>query len=207
LPKWVPTVDTDDEQQAPSKATKKNATAPSKTTKTAGIKPKNTLAAVATVNNTDTAPVEHKAVDKEDANDAAMTSDGEFVEEEFRNKPGQWLPYSNLKYAPGKAISLMTQTPPVQDILRKAMVLANADLIFVKAFPTDGERNKFSRDATRAAAVLLDEPGHIVQRIDFDTGYLSMLSKIVSVPSYALRLFSNDYCSATGGCSPQSVSS
>jgi hypothetical protein len=64
--------------------------------------------------------------------------------------------------------------------------------MFVKSFPTDGELNKFSRDATRAAAVLLDEPGHVVQRIDFDTGYLSMLSKIVSVPSYALRLFSND---------------
>ena len=116
-----------------------------------------------------------------------MTSEGEFVQDEFRDKPGQWLPYSNLKYTPGKTISLLTQTDPIQDILRKAMALANADLIFVQGFPADGERNKFSRDATRAAAVLLDgERGHVVQRIDSDTGYLSMLSKIVIVPSCAL---------------------
>ena len=177
---------------APSKVTK-NATVPSKATKTTGTKPKNTLTALATVSNTDTAPiasnpgVERKALKKEAANDAAMTSEGEFVQDEFKNKPGQWLPYSNLRYTPGKTISLLTQTDPIQDILRKAMALANADLIFVQGFPADGERNKFSRDATRAAAVLLDgERGHVVQRIDGDTGYLSMLSKIVIVPSCTL---------------------
>ena len=80
------------------------------------------------------------------------------------------------------------------------MELGNAYLIFIDAFPSDGNCTEMSRDSTCAAAEFLGL-SEVVTRIDCDLGYLKLLSKLVCCN----RVYAAMTNVSTDGCSLQSV--
>ena len=90
-----------------------------------------------------------------------------------------WPSDTHLFNIKGKHIPLLQQDPRIQAVLRVAIEELMGDLLFENAFPDNGERVRFSRDAVIRAGKSLHHD-NMVDRLKNDIGYLERVAKVVS---------------------------